>query len=52
MLRLERRVDVPRWWTWAVPVASVLAAMVLGAVLIVSSGNDPLDVYRRIFESG
>ena len=51
MLRLERRVDVPRWWTWAVPVASVLAAMVLGAVLIVSSGNDPLDVYRRIFES-
>ena len=52
MIRLERRVDVPRWLSVAVPLASVLAALLAGALLLAVSGADPIDTYRRILERG
>ncbi|MEZ5138070.1 MAG: hypothetical protein R2702_09715 [Acidimicrobiales bacterium] len=51
-LRLERRVDRPRWLTVAVPLASVAVALLVGGVVIALSGNDALDTYARILERG
>ena len=50
MIRLERRLDAPRWLDVAVPVASVVAALVVAAVVIALSGNDPFDTYSRILD--
>ena len=52
MIRLERRVDRPRWLTVAVPVASVAAALVIGAVLLAATGHDALGTYQRILDRG
>ena len=52
MIRLERRVDQPRWLSAAVPAASVVAALVVGAVVLLVTGHDPLDTYRQILERG
>lgn len=48
MIRLERRSNTPKWLPWVIPVASIAAALVAGALLILVSGNDPLDTYSRI----
>lgn len=50
MIRLERRLDVPRWMGIAVPIASIAAALVVAAVVIALSGNDPIDSYSRIID--
>lgn len=50
MIRLERRVAVPRWMGVAVPLASFAAAVLAGAVVLLVTGQDPLDTYRRILE--
>jgi len=50
MIRLERRVDNPKWLSFAVPVGSLLAALVAGAILILVSGNDVFGTYQRIVE--
>lgn len=51
-MRLERRTDVPRWLTVAVPVASLAVALAIGAIVLVATGHDPLDTYQRILERG
>ncbi|MDQ3692711.1 MAG: ABC transporter permease [Chloroflexota bacterium] len=48
-LRLERVTAPSRLVTVLVPVASILLALVLGAVLILSTGENPLAVYRAMF---
>ena len=50
MIRLERRLTAPRWLSWAVPLGSVAAALVAGAILIFVSGNDVVDTYSRIVD--
>lgn len=52
MIRLERRVDTPRWLIVAVPFLSLAAALAVGAVLLAASGNDAFDTYSRILERG
>jgi ABC-type uncharacterized transport system permease subunit len=44
-LRLEPRLDVPRWLPYAVPVISLMIALVLGAVPMVMQGINPLTGY-------
>ncbi len=51
-LRLERRVDQPRWLSFAVPLGSLLAALVAGAVVLTVTGYDALATYREILERG
>ncbi len=51
-MRFERRLDQPRWLSVAVPLCSLLAALVLGAVLLVVTGRNPLTIYQRIAERG
>jgi general nucleoside transport system permease protein len=48
MIRLERRSEFPRWLNWAVPVGSILAALIAGGLLIMISGNNPFSTYSRI----
>lgn len=52
MIRLERRVDQPRWLNVAVPVASVAAALVVGGLVLLATGHEPLDTYQRILDRG
>ena len=50
MIRLERRVDQPKWLSFAVPVGSLIAALLAGSLLIAFSGNDIWGTYQRIVE--
>lgn len=49
-VRLERRVERPRWLSILVPVASLIVALVMGAIIVTLSGNDALNTYNRIFD--
>ena len=51
MIRLERRLVSPRWLSLAVPVGSLLVAGVLGAVVLGLTGHNPLETYRRLFDT-
>ena len=51
-LRLEPRIDNPRWMNWAVPVCSFLAALLVGAVVLLITSQNPISVYSRILERG
>jgi simple sugar transport system permease protein len=50
VIRLERRLTAPRWLSWAVPLGSIVAALLAGAILIFVSGNDVVDTYSRIVD--
>ena len=52
MIRLERRVDTPGWWSVAVPLGAFAFALALGAVVLLLTGQDPLSTYSRILERG
>jgi general nucleoside transport system permease protein len=51
-VRLERRLEQPKWLNWVVPLASLVAALILGAIVLWITGKNPFDVYQRIFERG
>ena len=51
-VRLERRLEQPKWLNWVVPLGSLVAALVLGAIVLWITGKNPFDVYQRIFERG
>lgn len=51
-LRLEARTDSPRHLSAAVPVASIVAAIVLGAVFLLATGHDPIEAYSEILRGG
>ena len=48
-VRLERRLEQPKWLNWAIPLISLLAALAVGAIVLLLTGKNPLDVYHRIF---
>lgn len=49
-VRLEPRVDVPKYLNFTVPIGSFLAALVVGGIVLFATGNNPFSVYQRIFE--
>ena len=51
MIRLERRINTPGWLRVAVPVGSVLAAVLAGSLLMLVTGNDPFSVFSQILSS-
>jgi general nucleoside transport system permease protein len=51
-VRFERRLNQPRWLTVAVPLGSLLVALVLGAIVLLVTGRNPFSTYHRIFERG
>jgi ABC-type uncharacterized transport system permease subunit len=51
VIRFERRLHQPRWLAVAVPVGSILVALVFAGIVLAATGHDPLHSYRRIFDS-
>ena len=50
-MRLERRLDQPRWLLLAVPVGSIVVAFLLMAIVLAATGHNPGATYRRLFDS-
>ena len=51
-MRIERRLEQPRWLLAAVPVGSVVFAFLAMAVVLAATGHSPVTTYRRLFDSG
>jgi simple sugar transport system permease protein len=51
-LRLERRLTIPAWLPVAVPVGSMLAALVICGVILLISGHNPFSTYSTLFDQG
>ena len=50
-MRIERRLRQPRWLLFAVPVGSVLAALVLAGIVLLATGHNPGSAYRKLFDA-
>jgi len=50
VIRLEKRIDTPKWLNFAVPVGSLIGALAVGAVLLAVSGNNAFDTYSKIVD--
>src|SRR5277367_2952995 len=50
-MRIERRLDLPRWLIVAVPVGSLVFAFVLAGIVLLATGHDPLSTYRQLFDA-
>jgi simple sugar transport system permease protein len=50
-IRLERRLVAPRWLAFGVPAGSLVVAMVLGAIVLLVTGHNPLHTYRRLVDT-
>jgi simple sugar transport system permease protein len=51
-VRLERRLHQPRQLNWIIPLVSLLGALVVGAVVLLATGKNPIDVYWRMLDRG
>jgi ABC-type uncharacterized transport system permease subunit len=51
VIRIERRLRQPRWLSVVVPIGSLLFAFGLSAIVLVLTGHDPVETYRRLFDS-
>jgi len=51
MIRIERRLEQPRWLSVVVPIGSVAFAFLVIAVVLAATGHDPINTYRRLFDA-
>jgi general nucleoside transport system permease protein len=51
MIRIERRLTQPRWLVVVVPIGSLVVAFALAAVVLLITGHDPIETYRRLFDA-
>jgi ABC-type uncharacterized transport system permease subunit len=51
-MRIERRLHQPWWLAVIVPVASIVVAFALTAVVLLATGHAPLHSFRRLFDAG
>jgi ABC-type uncharacterized transport system permease subunit len=49
-VRIQRRLNTPRWLVVAVPVASLVAAFAAAAIVLLIAGKDPGATYARLFD--
>jgi simple sugar transport system permease protein len=49
-VRIQRRLDTPRWLLVAVPAGSLVAAFIATAIVLLIAGNDPLAIYARLID--
>ncbi len=47
-IKFEQRIDSPRWLVVAVPLASLLAALIVGGIFLASTGHPPLDTFNSL----
>jgi ABC-type uncharacterized transport system permease subunit len=50
-LRIEQRLRQPRWLQVAVPLGSLVAAVVLMTIVLVATGHSPTTTFRKIVET-
>ena len=51
MIRIERRLEQPRWLSIAVPVGSILIAFVFMTVVLLATHHPPLETFRKLFDN-
>jgi general nucleoside transport system permease protein len=51
MIKIEGRLEQPRWLTFAVPVASVGISFLVMAAVLGATGHNPIHTYRRLFDA-
>jgi len=51
-MRIERRLEQPKWLLVAVPVGSIASSFVLMAFVLLATGHNPGSTYRRLFDAG
>jgi simple sugar transport system permease protein len=51
VIRLEERLDTPRWLPFATSIGSVVIALLIGAIILAWVGGSPLDAYEHIFNA-
>lgn len=49
MLRVEKRIDAPEWLNFAIPVASMVMALLGGGIFLLSQGVSPFEAYSQMF---
>lgn len=49
MIRLERRLQQPRWLSIAVPLGSVTVAFAVSAILLAATGHNPAQTFGKLF---
>jgi general nucleoside transport system permease protein len=50
-MRIERRLEQPRWLAIVVPLGSIALAFAIMAVILGLTGHDPWATYRRLFDA-
>ena len=50
-IRIERRLQQPRWLTFVVPLGSLVAAVVVMSIVLAATGHSPGHTFRRIVET-
>jgi general nucleoside transport system permease protein len=48
---IEQRLQRPRWLVVAVPVGSVIFALLVAALVLVATGHNPFSEYRQLFDA-
>jgi ABC-type uncharacterized transport system permease subunit len=51
VIRIERRLEQPRWLSVAVPVVSIVAAFLFATVVLLATHHPPLHTFRRLFDA-
>jgi simple sugar transport system permease protein len=51
VIRVERRLEQPRWLSVVVPIASIAVSFLVMAAVLGATGHDPLSTYRRLFDA-
>jgi len=51
MIRIERRLEQPRWLFVAVPVLSIVIAFLFATVVLLATHHPPLHTFRRLFDA-
>ncbi|HYM51190.1 MAG TPA: ABC transporter permease [Candidatus Limnocylindrales bacterium] len=52
MMRIERRLRIPRWLPFAVPTGSVVAAFLFSGLILAATGHDPVSTDQRLLDTG
>src|SRR5438094_7598350 len=50
-VRIERRLQQPRWLMLAVPAGSLVFAFFASGIVLLATGHDPLRSYRQLFDA-
>jgi len=51
VIRVERRLDQPRWLSLAVPLVSIVVAALFASIVLLATHHPPLHTFRRLFDA-